>query len=165
MLTESMEDYLETLFRLTQEKGYIKAVDLAETLKVQPSSVTRMLQKLHREGFIQYHKYRHIELTEKGKRLGYFLLWRHRILKEFLALLGAQKGVEEQVEGIEHYITPATMGLIRNLVLYLQAKPQARDSIQKMGDQASYPQGEDLKELRAWLFRHSSRPQGCYPEA
>jgi len=65
MLTESMEDYLETLFRLTQEKGYIKAVDLAETLKVQPSSVTRMLQKLHREGFIQYHKYRHTELTEK----------------------------------------------------------------------------------------------------
>jgi len=69
------------------------------------------------------------------------------------------------VEGIEHYITPATMGLIRNLVLYLQANPQARDSIQKMEDQASYPQGEDLKELRAWLFRHSSRPQGCYPEA
>lgn len=30
MLTESMEDYLEIIYRLSESKGYVKAVDIAE---------------------------------------------------------------------------------------------------------------------------------------
>ena len=156
MLTESMEDYLEMIFRITQEKGYLRAVDLAEALNIQPSSVTRMIQKLHEGGFVAYEKYRHIALTDKGRRTGYFLVWRDEMLKDFLTLFNARVGVEEQVEGIEHYITPPTMCLFRNLVLYFRAHPEYLDELLALNRLNKYPEGEKLADLRAWLFRHGS---------
>jgi len=154
VLTESMEDYLEMIYRLQEAKGYVRAVDLAEALNVQPSSVTRMIQKLSEAGFIRYEKYRNIALTERGAALGRFLIWRDRILKEFLTLLKAPVGVAEQVEGIEHYITPPTMYLIRNLVAYFTANPERLQELELLRQERRYPDGEKLAELRAWLFKH-----------
>lgn len=54
ILTESMEDYMETIYRLSEEKGYVRAVDISESLNVQASSVTRMIQKLDEAGFVKY---------------------------------------------------------------------------------------------------------------
>ncbi len=155
MLTESMEDYLEMIYRLQEAKGYVRAVDLAEALNVQPSSATRMIQKLSEGGFIRYEKYRNIALTGRGAALGRFLVWRDQMLKEFLALLKAPVGVEEQVEGIEHYITPPTMCLIRNLVAYFAANPERLQELELLRQEHRYPDGEKLAELRAWLFKHN----------
>ncbi|NLW06580.1 MAG: transcriptional regulator MntR [Clostridia bacterium] len=156
MLTESMEDYLEIIFRLIQEKGYVRAVDIAEAIRVQPSSVTRMIQKLDEEGYIHYQKYRNIALSDKGRRLGYFLVWRDAMLKEFFTLFEIKIGIEEQVEGIEHYITPATMCLFRDLVLFFRTYPEQMEKLRQISQANSYPEGEQLQELRAWLFRHSN---------
>lgn len=155
MLTESMEDYLEMIYRLAQAKGYVRAVDLAETLGVQPSSVTRMIQKLHDAGLLRYEKYRNIALTERGYAIGHFLVWRDEQLKRFLTLLKANIGVEEQVEGIEHYITPNTMCLIRNLTRYFSEYPERLSELEQLQKAPQYPDGEHLDELRAWLFRHT----------
>ena len=155
MLTESMEDYLETIYRLAEQKGYVRAVDISETLGVQASSVTRMIQKLDEGGFILYEKYRNIALTPAGNRYGRFLVWRDRTLEEFLRLLSADVGVKDQVEGIEHYITPTTMGLIRNLINYFTAKPFALEDLHHLPKDRPYPDGEDLAELRAWIFKHN----------
>ncbi|MDH7578265.1 MAG: transcriptional regulator MntR [Bacillota bacterium] len=150
-----MEDYLEMIYRLREAKGYVRAVDLAEALNVQPSSVTRMIQKLSGAGFIRYEKYRNISLTPRGTALGHFLVWRDRMLKEFLALLKAPVGVEDQVEGIEHYITPPTMCLIRNLVVYFTNNPERLRELELLRQEFRYPDGEKLGELRAWLFKHA----------
>ncbi|MDI3280162.1 MAG: transcriptional regulator MntR [Bacillota bacterium] len=155
MLTESMEDYLEMIYRLAQAKGYVRAVDLAETLGVQPSSVTRMIQKLHDAGLLCYERYRNIALTERGRAIGRFLVWRDEQLKKFLTLLKADVGVDEQVEGIEHYITPNTMCLIRNLTRYFSEYPERLSELERLQKVPQYPDGERLDELRAWLFRHS----------
>jgi Mn-dependent DtxR family transcriptional regulator len=151
-----MEDYLEMIYRLVQEKGYVRAVDLSECLGVQSSSVTRMIQKLNEAGFISYEKYRNIALTPLGERYGRFLVWRDTTLEEFFTLLNAEHGVEEQVEGIEHYITPPTMSLIRNLITYFKENPDALDTLHALQHIRSYPDEEDLKELRAWEFRHNT---------
>lgn len=156
MLTESMEDYLEMIYRLTQAKGYVRAVDLAEQLKVQASSVTRMVQKLHEADFVYYEKYRNIGLTPSGEHYGRFLIWRDRVLKDFLRLLDADLGIEEQVEGMEHYITPTTMSLIRNLIAFFTADPQALKALWSLQKHSSYPDGEVLPYLRAWDFRHTT---------
>ena len=68
MLTESMEDYLEMIYRIFKEKGYIRAVDLSEALQNQATSITKMIQKLDEDGFIKYEKYRNIALTTKGEK-------------------------------------------------------------------------------------------------
>ncbi len=155
MLTESMEDYLETIYRLKMVKGYVRAVDLSEALNVQSSSVTRMIQKLDEGGFLVYEKYRNISLTPKGEVYGEFLVWRDATLKQFLRLLNAKVGVDEQVEGMEHYITPATMGLIRNLITFFSQNPKLLGEFHALQQVKQYPDQVDLRELRAWEFRHN----------
>jgi len=154
VLTESMEDYLEMIYRLLETKGYVRVVDLAEALGVQPSSVTRMIRKLNERGLVCYEKYRNIALTPKGTAIGRFLVWRDRTLHDFLTLLQVPVGVKDQVEGIEHYITPPTMCLIRNLVLYFAADTTRLRDLEELRQEYRYPDGEQLSELRAWLFRH-----------
>jgi Mn-dependent DtxR family transcriptional regulator len=155
MLTESMEDYLEMFYQIVERQGYIRAADLSAAIKVNPSSVTRMLQKLHDAGFITYEKYRNISLTDKGLTYGRFLVWRDGTLKEFLQLFKANVGIEEQVEGIEHYITPATMKIFQNLVFYFKEQNNRLAELEKFQNQRLYPENEELSKLRAWLFRHN----------
>lgn len=155
MLTESMEDYLETIYRLKMVKGYVRAVDLSEALNVQSSSVTRMIQKLDESDYLVYEKYRNISLTPKGEIYGEFLVWRDATLKQFLRLLNAKVGIDEQVEGMEHYITPATMGLIRNLITFFSQNPKLLGEFHALQQVKQYPDQVDLRELRAWEFRHN----------
>jgi len=154
-LTESMEDYLEMFYRIVKKQKYIRPVDLSEAIKVRPSSVTRMIRKLDEAGFITYEKYRNIALTLKGMRYGKFLVWRDETLKEFFRLVNAGVGLEEQIEGIEHYLTPATMGIIRNLILYFRSHPDMLKDLAGFSKQSMYPDHEHLNQLRAWLFHHS----------
>jgi Mn-dependent DtxR family transcriptional regulator len=44
--TPSMEDYLEKIYMAIEHKGYARSVDIASSLGVLPSSVTKMMQKL-----------------------------------------------------------------------------------------------------------------------
>jgi Mn-dependent DtxR family transcriptional regulator len=154
ILTESMEDYLEMFFRIVSKQGYIRPVDLSNAINVKPSSVTRMIQKLDEGGFIKYEKYRNIALTEKGMLYGRFLVWRDEKLKEFFRLSKENTRVEEQVEGIEHYITPATMRFIRNLIIYFGSDPNRIQELESIQCHTDYPDQEDLQLLRAWLFCH-----------
>lgn len=158
MLTESMEDYLEMIYRIVEQKGYIKAVDLAESLGVQASSITKMVQKLARKNFVQYEKYRNISLTSRGRKYGEFLIWRHRRLMEFLSLLSCLPGknnIEEQVEGIEHYITPSTMNLIAGLITYFKQNSRAQKELKQKQTNINVPHMNELDSLRAWRFKHS----------
>lgn len=69
MTTPSMEDYIEQIYMLIEEKGYARVSDIAEALAVHPSSVTKMVQKLDKDEYLIYEKYRGLILTPKGKKL------------------------------------------------------------------------------------------------
>lgn len=154
MLTESMEDYLEMFYRIVERQGYIRASTLSEAINVQPSSATRMLQKLHKAGYISYEKYRDIALTSQGLVYGRFLVWRDETLNCFFRLFDETNGVVEQVEGVEHYITPVTMKIFQMLIFYFREDPQRLAAMTKYKSQYLYPEGENLTNLRAWLFQH-----------
>ncbi len=66
--TPNMEDYLEIIYLMFEEKGYARATDIAEHLDVLPSSVTKMMKRLDRQGLGVYEKYRGFVLTSKGKK-------------------------------------------------------------------------------------------------
>lgn len=154
-LTENMEDYLEMFYRIIENQGYVRPVDLSAAVKVKASSVTRMIQKLNEGDYITYQKYRNISLTDKGYQYGRFLVWRDETLKEFLTLLKVEVGIAEQVEGIEHYITPPTMKVFKNLITHFKTNPNFLTEIDETQNQHLYPFKVDLPKLRAWLFRHS----------
>ncbi len=156
MLTESMEDYLEMMYRIVEEKGYVRAVDLAESLNLQASSITKMIQKLDEAGFINYEKYRNIALTELGKEYGAFLVWRDKTLKEFLQLLTSQANIDDQVEGMEHYITPKTMTLVVSLISFFKKNPDALLKLNRLQTKEFGPACTSLELLRAWEFHHGA---------
>ena len=121
MLTSSMEDYLERIYELMREKGYARVSDIASSLSVQPSSVTKMIQKLDEKKLVTYEKYRGIVLTAKGEQLGKLMKQRHKRLEEFLRMLKiSEETIQKDVEGIEHHVSPSTMSKLTNLVLFFQ---------------------------------------------
>lgn len=122
MPTPTMEDYLEKIYRLVEEKGYARVSDIAEGLEVQPSSVTKMIQKLDKDEFLVYEKYRGLMLTSKGKKMGKRLVDRHHLLESFLRLIGVQEeNIYTDVEGIEHHLSWDSITCIETLIDYFEA--------------------------------------------
>src|SRR6476619_8248284 len=64
--TDRMEDYLEIIYELVQQKGYATSVDITECLNVSAPSVTKMMRRLDTTGYLEYEKYRGIRLTQQG---------------------------------------------------------------------------------------------------
>ncbi|WP_054957684.1 transcriptional regulator MntR [Paenibacillus dakarensis] len=121
MPTPSMEDYLERIYKLIDEKGYARVSDIAEGLEVHPSSVTKMIQKLDKDEYLIYEKYRGLVLTSKGKKMGKRLMARHQLLEEFLGLIGVlEENIYKDVEGIEHHLSWDSITRIETLVEFLK---------------------------------------------
>lgn len=124
MPTPSMEDYLERIYQLIDEKGYARVSDIAEGLEVHPSSVTKMIQKLDKDQYLIYEKYRGLVLTSKGKKIGKRLVDRHQLLEEFLDMIGVQEEyIYKDVEGIEHHLSWDSIACIESLVQYFKEDP------------------------------------------
>ncbi|WP_102027052.1 transcriptional regulator MntR [Salirhabdus sp. Marseille-P4669] len=125
MPTPSMEDHIEQIYLLIEQKGYARVSDIAEALQVHPSSVTKMVQKLDRDGYLNYEKYRGLILTAKGKKIGKRLVYRHELLEQFLEIIGVeQENIYNDVEGIEHHLSWNAIDRIGDLVQYFEEKPE-----------------------------------------
>lgn len=121
MPTPSMEDYIEQIYILIDTKGYARVSDIAEALKVHPSSVTKMVQKLDKDAYLKYEKYRGLILTQKGNKIGERLVFRHTLLEQFLEIIGVEKeNIYEDVEGIEHHLSWNSIDRIGDLVAYFK---------------------------------------------
>ncbi|MBQ7136662.1 MAG: metal-dependent transcriptional regulator [Bacilli bacterium] len=112
-ITETMEDYIEMIYRNTKEKEEITIKDLSILLNVRPSSVSKMINKLNKLNIVNFKKYGQISLTEKGKKLGYFYLDRHNTLTTFFKMLNKNQFKLEQVEKIEHFVDKITINNIK----------------------------------------------------
>jgi Mn-dependent DtxR family transcriptional regulator len=133
MRTPSMEDYLERIFSLIREKGYARVSDIAEALEVHPSSVTKMVQKLDRDNYLIYEKYRGLVLTPKGKKIGKRLVDRHQLLEDFLRIIGVNSdNIYKDVEGIEHHLSADSLICIEYLVQYFREDPTRVEELRKI---------------------------------
>lgn len=119
------EDYLEKIEQLISRKGYARVVDIAAELKISQASVTAMVQRLDAEGFVKYEKYRGMVLTSSGLEVARRIAHRHQLLTEFLRAIGVgdEKVIYDDVEGMEHHISPETFQAIEALTRYLEKNP------------------------------------------
>lgn len=130
--TPSMEDYIEQIYLLIEDKGYARVSDIAEALDVHPSSVTKMVQKLDKDEYLIYEKYRGLVLTPKGKKTGKRLVYRHELLEQFLRIIGVDESkIYHDVEGIEHHLSWDAMDRIGDLVQYFE---EDEDRVKKLRD-------------------------------
>jgi Mn-dependent DtxR family transcriptional regulator len=126
-----MEDYLERIYKLIDEKGYARVSDIAEGLEVHPSSVTKMIQKLDKDNYLVYEKYRGLVLTSKGKKMGKRLVDRHALLEQFLTMIGVQgENIYKDVEGIEHHLSWDSITCIETLVEFFRREEKRLQDLQ-----------------------------------
>jgi Mn-dependent DtxR family transcriptional regulator len=122
--SSAVEDYLERILDLINSKGYARVIDIATSLKISQASVSNMVQRLDAEGLLKYEKYRGLVLTTAGKTLARNITRRHRLLTDFLKLLGLDRQIiHHDVEGMEHHISPSTLRAIEALTEQLQRRP------------------------------------------
>jgi Mn-dependent transcriptional regulator len=127
----AVEDYLERILELINSKGYARVVDIAAALKISQASVTNMIQRLDAEGLLKYEKYRGLILTAAGKNLARKIAHRHKLLTDFLTLLGLdQRIIYHDVEGMEHHVSPPTLRAIEALTAQLRRRPALRAQLE-----------------------------------
>ncbi|MBM7701565.1 transcriptional regulator MntR [Metabacillus iocasae] len=139
MPTPSMEDYIEQIYMLIEDKGYARVSDIAEALAVHPSSVTKMVQKLDKDEYLIYEKYRGLILTPKGKKVGKRLVYRHELLEQLLRIIGVdESNIYEDVEGIEHHLSWNAIDRVGDLVQFFEEdekRIEALRAIQKRNEE------------------------------
>lgn len=128
-----MEDYLEIISELVELKGYANTLDISRYMGVSAPSVTKMLQRLDENEFLEYEKYHGINLTAKGKQIAEGIRQKHRILLEFFEILGIEYNTANQdTEGIEHHLNPKTIKQLRKFVTFLKANPKIIENFKNL---------------------------------
>lgn len=104
-----VEEYLETIYNMAMEGEVVIGARLAEKFQVAPPSVTEMLKRLVRDGYIEMDDRRQVTLTAQGQELAEAVLRRHRLTERFLVdMLGMEWHlVHEEACRLEHFISGA----------------------------------------------------------
>lgn len=114
---EVAEDYCELIQALILETGEARVVDLATRLGVSNVTVTKTVQRLVRDGFLESKPYRSVFLTDGGRQLAEMAQNRHQMVLAFLRAIGVEDEVAEaDAEGIEHHVSDATLEAMRRFV-------------------------------------------------
>ena len=122
------EDYLEIISELVGIKGYATTLDISRHMNVSPPSVTKMLQKLDKDGYLEYEKYHGINLTSKGNQVAEVIRQKHSTLLEIFEILGIKRDIANQdAEGMEHYLNPKTIKRLRKFLVFLKSNPKIID--------------------------------------
>jgi DtxR family transcriptional regulator, Mn-dependent transcriptional regulator len=108
-LSATVEEYLETIYNMSAENEVVIGARLAEKFGVSAPTVTEMLKRLVRDGYIEMDNKRQVTLTDAGNQAAEAVLRRHRLTERFLAdMLGMQwHQVHEEAGRLEHFISGA----------------------------------------------------------
>ena len=117
----ALESYLEAIADIQAEDGAVSPSVLAEKMGCKRSSVTSALQRLAENGLINYHSYRPVTLSQKGKEVIESLNKYHNILRNFLQnVLGFDENYsQKEACKLEHQIPPEIIERIESLVISL----------------------------------------------
>lgn len=136
-LSASMEDYIEMIYRLSMQAGFTRIHELSHALHIQQSSATKMVQRLAQKGYIQYQKYGYLKLEKKGEQMGAWLLERHRVVAQFLHIIGVPASmVLDETEKTEHMFSARTVFCLKRFVQFLTEHPAWLEQYQSPPDKA-----------------------------
>ncbi len=118
-LSESLEDYLEIISLLIEEKGIARVKDIAERRGVSMSSVNSALKRLHKETLLTYQSRGMVQLTEEGRELAAHVISRHEFVKNFLVTLlkVPEEIAEKDACSFEHSMSVETF---RRMVVFFE---------------------------------------------
>jgi Mn-dependent DtxR family transcriptional regulator len=98
-----------------------------------------MVQKLDKDEYLIYEKYRGLVLTSKGKKIGKRLVYRHELLEQLLKIIGVkEENIYHDVEGIEHHLSWDSIDRIGDLIQFFEEdsnRVEALKEIQKNNEE------------------------------
>ena len=117
-LTNSMEDYLEAISILEENKKYVRVRDIASHMNVKMPSVTGALKSLAEKKLVIHEKYEYVELTKQGAVVAQEIRRRHGAILRFLTeVLNIEpEAAERDSCGMEHAISTTTMNRLLKLI-------------------------------------------------
>ncbi len=113
-IRKSGEDYLEAMLMMRERHGFIRSVDVASALNVTKPSVSYAVKRLRENGYLLMDQEGLITLTGKGLQIAERIYERHRLLTDYLILLGVgEERAREDACRIEHDISDETFAAIK----------------------------------------------------
>lgn len=114
-IQQSAENYLETIYMLSQKSGSVRSIDIANELGFSKPSVSIAMKNLRENGYIDVLGDGTIVLMPPGKKIAESLYMRHTILTECLTRLGVSKeAATEDACKIEHILSEESFNAIKN---------------------------------------------------
>lgn len=113
-ILESAENYLEAILVLKEEKGVVRAIDIAHHLGYSKPSVSVAMKQLENNGFISRDDDGHITLTDDGMEIATSIYERHAVLSKLFMMIGVPEEIaKEDACKIEHHISNETFECIK----------------------------------------------------
>jgi DtxR family Mn-dependent transcriptional regulator len=133
ILSASLEDYIEAIYHIIEEKLVARSKEIAAKLSVSRASVTEALRALSKKGLINYEPYEAITLTAEGKIVAEDVIFRHEALKRFFIEVLAidQKIAEEGACKIEHAAPPEIIARMIHFTEFMKVCPRGGEEMVK----------------------------------
>ena len=109
-LTLTMENYLETVYRLNAD--VVRINNIAAHLHIPFAESAAIAKELRDKGFVGFEKYGFITLTESGRQMGEFLTRRHETVVRLLRTVNGDAFFPEEADDIKHFLSRDTVGNI-----------------------------------------------------
>jgi DtxR family transcriptional regulator, Mn-dependent transcriptional regulator len=106
-LSESIQDYLKSIYKLQSEQGRVTIGAIAKDQSVSAASASSMVKKLAALDLLEHEPYRGARLTDAGERVAVEVIRHHRLLELYLAeTLGVHvDNVHAEADRLEHVIS------------------------------------------------------------
>ena len=124
-LSASLEDYLETIYLLSEADGAARPKSIAEQMKVRAASVTGALRLLAEKGLINYAPYSSVTLTDEGASVARSIAKKHEALLHFFTqVLGVEASeADEFACSMEHTIPDHILNRLVRFAEYTEKCP------------------------------------------
>lgn len=144
------ENYLKTIFTLSNPKGEVNVNDLSKRLEIKMPTVTSMMKKLAAKNLVQYESYKPLRLTEKGNKEAALIIRKHRLTEMYLVeKMGfGWEQVHSIAEQIEHIQSPELFAKMDQLLGFPKLDPHGSPIPDKNGkmDWISYSKLSECKQ-------------------
>lgn len=125
-LSKAAQDYLKAVYHLGRSGNAVNTNELAEALAVAPATVTGMLKRLSKDGYLAYTPRQGAELTAKGLQVALEIIRHHRLLEKFFVdRLGMDwSQAHHEAETLEHYISEELENILDAAMGFPDCDPQ-----------------------------------------
>lgn len=117
IISESAEDYLESILVLEEKNGYVRSVDIAAHLDLSKASVSIAMKNLKANKYINIGENHEITLTPTGMQIAKSVYERHLMFSNFFCALGVPKDIATRDAcKIEHIVSKPTFEAFKKFV-------------------------------------------------